>query len=174
MADWEKISPGGAVRIVLYGDRVLAEKHIGEAMNQLFILKNRMKLGGLSALSAPSYILPDGTVIRVQSIFGQDQVVIDSKPSLIPGEIAGEQVPDSCTISLPGLPTIIQPMQHQGVIYSGEVIGTDYIKTPYSIDVSKCKSCRMVDLVFSFRYKKPAESRSYKDPVTGVVDQANH
>jgi hypothetical protein len=170
--DWKKMSPGGAVRTVLYGDKVLAGKHIGEAMNQLFILKNGMKLGNLLSMSAPPYILADGTIIRVQSIYGQDQVVIDSPSRLVMAEEVGGI--ESCTVSLINPPGIIQPMRNPGKTLPGEVAGTDFIKSYYNFDVSKCNSCVNILWNFDFKYKKPVETKHYHNQLTNADEPFNH
>jgi hypothetical protein len=172
MADWKNMSPGGAVRVVLLGDRILAGTHIGEGTNQLFILKNRMKLGELPALSAPPYILADGTIIRVQSIYGQDQVVIDSPLVLVAVEGVGAD--NICTISLVSPPSIVQPMRNPNKILKGEEAGIDFIKSYYNFDVSQCPSCKDIYWNFNFKYKKPIEARHYHNQLTNVDEPFNH
>jgi hypothetical protein len=174
MADWMKMNPSAIVKIVLSGNRDLAGMYVGEAMNFLHILKNRMNLGGIESLSGPPHILPDGTTIRVSSVYGQDQVIIDSPFPPLAIAPTGQVEEIKCTILLKNLPTIVQPMKYPKEIHSGEVSGTDFIKTYYTHDISQCPECRNINWTFKFKYKKPVEPRHWVDPVTGIEDINNH
>ena len=86
-----------------------AAPYISAARVQLGVLKNRMALGGLLQ-GALNRVLPDGTIIRVESSFGRDTVRIAASP-VIPGVIppstpiteAPAALPPEVT--LPELPT---------------------------------------------------------------------
>lgn len=74
------------------GDTSAAKTRIGIARTQLGIMKNMMALGGLQQL-VRNVKLADGTLIRVQSIFGQDRISITVPPGAAAGEgAAGEMV----------------------------------------------------------------------------------
>jgi hypothetical protein len=69
------------VRKDLGDDADASAPYIGQARTLLGVLKNRMRQGGLGSLSQTTQ-LPDGTVITVASIMGQDAVHI--APSTTP------------------------------------------------------------------------------------------
>jgi hypothetical protein len=173
MAEWMKSNPSAIVRIVLSGNRDLAGRYIGEAMNFLHILKNNMNLGGINALVS-NHILPDGTEIRVRSTYGQDQVTINSPTEEVKRQVSGVSEEQECTILLKSFPDIIQPMWHPGEIHPGEVKDTDYIKTYFNFDTSKCTDCNDVHLKFSFKYLHPTEVLVYHNPKTGLDELTNH
>jgi len=78
----------GPIRKRAEGDLEAATDYTGLARVQLGILKNRMAFAGLQVLSR-QIALPDGTIIQVQSVFGQDTIQIEPPlraPALAPPE----------------------------------------------------------------------------------------
>lgn len=86
----------GPVRFILGEDPEAAKPYIGIARMQLGITKNLMNLGGLRQGSR-IVTLADGTVIRSQSVFGQDTVTIS------PVIVEAPQAID--------LPSIVEPVR---------------------------------------------------------------
>lgn len=95
----------GAAFKVLDGDDALP--YLGYARTELGILKNSMRLGGL-AQGSRTRVLPDGTVLRVQSQFGIDKIVITTtaptpaapEPFVLPG-VPAPQEPQPSGVELP-------------------------------------------------------------------------
>lgn len=93
----------GVVRKALSGEE--AAPYIGFARTLLGGMKARMQLGGL-AQDTMTRSLPDGTTIRVRSIFGQDQIeILAPVPTTAPREEVeiAIPVPESVTLSQPKL-----------------------------------------------------------------------
>lgn len=78
----------GVVRTRLGGDVEAAKTLVGVARTQLGIMKNIMALGGLQQLSR-KIEFADGTVMILQSIFGQDAVSIFTQISRQEGQQVG-------------------------------------------------------------------------------------
>ena len=145
----------------------------GEANKLLYELKNLMKFRNLKQLRMTRFFT-DGTVITAMSVFGVDTVNIDISKA-ITTTVAAEEM---CTITLLDLPDAVQPMETKqtktGEItdpdlladeIEEEVSGTDYIKTYYRLDVSRCRTCAKFNVDISFNYSIPEEEEHYQDDV---------
>lgn len=85
----------GPIRKDLGTDNEAAAPYVGLARTLLGQLKTRMASGGLDQLQR-THRLPDGTVIRVASRFGQDEVRIETAPTSNP-----ENIPSSVELPEP-------------------------------------------------------------------------
>jgi hypothetical protein len=79
---WIYQHPGPAIGKVFAGNKELAEAYWGVGMAMLFNVKSRMREGLLGSLNM-NRVMGDGTVIQVQSFYGQDLIRIDA-PFLVP------------------------------------------------------------------------------------------
>jgi hypothetical protein len=153
--DWRYRYPSGAVSWNLIGDPAYCQQFVGEAKNMLYQLKNRMNIAVPKLKSLQDKRSPEpGTTIIVKSVFGQDFVEIDV--SRVVTAIKG-----ICTITFIDFPLFVPPMKNSGVIEPTDVVGIDYFKTYYLIDVSKCPTCQDIVWDFLFTYTAPVEPRHY-------------
>ena len=177
MEEWMRISQSSIVKIVLKGNEGLARMYINEASNFLYILKNRMNVGGIESLSH-NYVLPDGTTIHVSSGYGNNQIIINSPPDKEPAVVLQptEEGPPSCNLIFIKMPSVVQPMKNPGRIVAGEVQGVDYIKTFFKTNLENCPDCQPIRWSWAYKFKKPFEALHYHDnnttPVTDEPD--NH
>lgn len=74
---WIYQFPGPAIGKVFSGNKELAQEYLGVGMNLLFNVKSIMRNGLLGSLSMHR-TLEDGTVIRVDSFYGNDRIMIDA------------------------------------------------------------------------------------------------
>lgn len=143
--DWRYRYPSAGVSWNLIGDPAYCQQFVGEAKNMLYQLKNRMNIAvpKLKSLQDKRSPVP-GTTIIVKSIYGQDFIEIS----------AGEELKGkySCIITFIDAPLSVPPMKNPGVIKPADVIGIDYFKTYYSIDISKCPTCQKPSWEFLFTY----------------------
>lgn len=72
---WRYRFPSATVSWRLYGNESLCQQYVGAATNLLYRTKNRMQLGQLNSLQSTRRF-NDGTIIIVNSFYGQDIVSI--------------------------------------------------------------------------------------------------
>jgi hypothetical protein len=125
--------------------------------------------------------LTDGTVITVSSYINsitkvsKDSIHIDVSKSLR----AGGRKP-SCIITFISFPLSVPPMQNPvsamnvGEISPTDVLGIDYFKTYYTVDISNCRTCQ--DIVWSliFNYAIPVEPRHLFNLLYNRDEPDNH
>lgn len=117
------------IRKDMSGDAEAAAPYIGQARVLLGALKTQMQLGGLSQLSRTHY-LPDGTVIRVASVFGQDVVRITAGQSTpaIPEEALPADVFTREAVHIPGLDFSVDVRR---LVVAGNYLGADGNYAPF-------------------------------------------
>jgi hypothetical protein len=151
--------PNVVKTISIIGDQFYGNLFIGEADLLAYQIRNQMKLSGAKQLQGQR-IFMDGTQITVNSSFGHDIITINVS------QATGEEEPSiiaqkQCNVTFINLPLKVQPMKEPGKIASGEVQGTDFIKTYYLFDVGQCPDCQDVLMEFLFDYLVPLESRHF-------------
>lgn len=104
----------GPARKTVDGDQDAALAQMGAARVQLGILKNGMRLGGLTS-GMRTIVLEDGTEITVSSINGQDSISVNA-PAAVPVPVEPLIEPPPAVIEVPEL--IVQPVPGNTEIYS--------------------------------------------------------
>ncbi len=151
--NWRTNFPNPVKTVRINGDSDYASQFMGEADLLTYQTRNRMKLGKLNQLCSTRRF-SDGTQITVTSIFGHDTVNIDVSRA-IP---LIEAIVVQCTITLINFSEFVTvpPMRYPGEIKPDEIVGREYIKTYYTIDLSQCPSCNPEpDWKFSFQFIDP-------------------
>ena len=162
MKDYRTQFPNVVKTIRIIGDQAYGILFTGEADLLAYQVRNFMKLNNLKQ-SQGMRPFPDGTRIIVQSVFGHDIITIDVSRSTGEEEPTSKVAQKQCNITFINLPVKVQPMKYPDGIESGEVEGTDYIKTYYTFDVGQCSDCEDVKMDFFFDYAVPKENRHHDD-----------
>jgi hypothetical protein len=168
--DWFFQHPNTVITRTYRGDREIAVYYQPDATKLLYELKNLMKFRQLGQLKM-TRLFTDGTVITARSVFGHDFVEVDVSQT-VTGE-AATVVPE-CTVTLIDMPEVVQPMQYPAEVRTGEVDKTDYFKTYYTVDITKCKKCKDMEVDFAFSYATPVEPRHYFNQMTQLDEPNNH
>jgi hypothetical protein len=118
----------GPIRKGSDGDAEAAAPYVGTARTLLGVVKNQMRLGGLSQLSR-TFQLADGTTISVSSRFGQDAVRIAAATPAVPSglHVLGQRGENPEQVDLPVNPYEEPPPLPQRLIgalcSSGQGVG---------------------------------------------------
>lgn len=138
--DWRYQFPSVTTNLKITGDKEHAKLFFGEAHKLLYQVKNAMTFNQLGQLRGER-CFSDGTIIIARSIFGQDfiEIIPFGRAAVVEEEAIGEP---SCSITLIDVPDVVRPMRYPGEIKPDEVLGVDYFKTYYTVEIKDCTDCK--------------------------------